>query len=112
MLKEIKRLIFGKDLVIYKIRKYLRKLYEGYPSHAFHGYENSQEIRDSLVVLQEDKIIAYAGVDRETQKLPHFRLTADGLRLIELWNNERLTFFIIILTLLEILLIVNLAILF
>jgi len=110
MLKKIweflKRIIWGKDLVVYKIRKYLRKLYEGYPSHAFYGgYDN--DVRDGLVVLQEDGVVAYAGTDRQTQSQQHFRLTAEGLRLVEIWNTERLTFFIILLTLLEILLIIN-----
>jgi|TARA_Y100000034_G_C6855381_1_gene388659 hypothetical protein len=37
--KFLKRIVWGKDLVVYELRKFLRTLYEGYPTHAFFDYE-------------------------------------------------------------------------
>lgn len=107
MLDKIKQIFFGKKLVVYKLRKALRKLYEGYPTHLFSGYlERDIRLEAGIRNLEEDGIIKRDGLDPDGN--PAHRLTGEGLRLVELWNIERLTLIIIILALIEILLIINL----
>ena len=106
MLKKIKELIFGRNLVVYRLRKVLRKLYEGYPTHQYTGYLQ-QEIgfKEGIDNLEEDGIIKQDSIDQNLN--PSYRLTANGLRLVELWNTERLTLFILLLALIEIFLWLN-----
>jgi len=95
MLKKIWELIWGKNLVVYKLRKYLRKLYEGYPSYWYFGYEDTnRELRAGIPILIEDEII------KKHQTLNRYRLTAEGLRLVENWNTERIALIGIIISLL------------
>jgi len=107
--KFLKRIVLGRDLVIYRLRKYLRKLYEGYPTHSFYNYDLTYEIKTGITRLENDKIIKSTG--------KHFgvkmhRLLPKGIRLVELWNMERLTIILLILVLLQILLSINLKFFF
>ena len=77
-----------KNLIVYKLRKYLEKLYEGYPTHAFHGYEKETEVEKGVKTLEEDKIIKL--VYRKNDGVEGYRLTAEGLKLVEQWHNEKL----------------------
>jgi len=108
--KFLKRIVLGRDLVVYRLRKYLRKLYEGYPTHYFYGYEIVQGIEEGIENLIEDGIIkGQEFQDGHKQgKTPKYgllmfipimkrkyRLTAEGLKLVDNWNIERLTYWII-----------------
>lgn len=90
-----------RNLVVYKLRKYLKKLYEGYPTHAFHGYEHTTQISTGINNLTEDGIIKLIGNNKAGQ--PCYRLTGDGLKLVETWENEKLVRTGIILTLIVLL---------
>ncbi|MBU0977054.1 MAG: hypothetical protein KKD18_01425 [Nanoarchaeota archaeon] len=97
--KWIKEIILGKKLVVYEQRKALRKLYEGYPTHIFSGYLQKRiKFKEGIRVLEEDGIIKEDGLDPDGE--PAHRLTAEGLRLVESWNMERLAYLGIILSLL------------
>lgn len=102
-----------KNLIVYKLRKYLRRLYEGYPSHFFYGYEKIDGIEKGMKHLLEDGIIkeqefqsGYEEGETPVYKLrmlspimsKRYRLTAEGLKLVESWNVEKLTHWIIGLT--------------
>ena len=98
----------AEKLVVYKLRKYLRKLYEGYPSHFFYGYEKEKEmegIEDGIKHLIEDGIIKEQGFTSgyEEGETPvhkmrmlspiiskRYRLTSEGLKLVDGWYIERL----------------------
>ena len=100
-------------LIVYRLRKYLRKLYEGYPSHFFYDYEKVEGIEEGIKNLLEDGIIKgeefQSGYkdemtsDGATMLIPlmkrRYRLTADGLKLVDSWNMERLTLWGILLSL-------------
>ena len=88
-------------LAVYKLRKYLRKLYEGYPTHSFYGYEVQGGLEKSLLILEEDGII------KQGDNQYSWRLTAEGLRLVESWDIESLTYLMALLTLINILIITN-----
>ena len=107
MLKKIKELFNRRNLVVYKLRKYLRKLYEGYPTHFFYNYEKINGIENGIKNLIDDGIIIGEDFQNgyKTGKTPvyrlttfeqiiqkRYRLTADGLKLVEDWNSQRLTF--------------------
>lgn len=107
MLKKISELIFGKNLVIYKLKKYLRQLYEGYPSYWYFGYENIDgELVFGIPTLLGDGIIKHHST------LNEYRLTVEGLRLVESWNAERLNLILLMFILFQILLTINLKFLF
>ncbi|MEK6916006.1 MAG: hypothetical protein AABW89_05705 [Nanoarchaeota archaeon] len=89
------------NLVIYRLRKYLRKLYEGYPTHSFYGFEIKEGLERGLLTLEEDGII------KEGDDKYSWRLTAEGLRLVESWDIEKLTYLIALLTLINILVVAN-----
>ena len=94
-----------KKLVVYKLRKVLRKLYEGYPTHSYFGYiEKDLEFKEAIRVLEEDGIIKNTG---KFQGKDFYRLTSEGLKLVEQWNMERLTNVTIILSLIILLLTIN-----
>jgi hypothetical protein len=78
---------YKRNLIVYKIRVYLRKLYEGYPSHFFSGYEYESQVDKGIKNLVEDKIIKPIYKNRT---LSGYRLTAEGLKLVESWGIERL----------------------
>ncbi|MFH1376209.1 MAG: hypothetical protein ABIH25_01100 [Candidatus Woesearchaeota archaeon] len=123
MFKKIWEFIWGKKLVVHKLKKYLRKLYEGYPSHYFYGYEKIEGIEEGIKHLIEDGIIKgveshtiykrssiktkYGGIVLEPVIEQKYRLTAEGLRLVELWNTERLTLLILLLSLTQLLILIN-----
>jgi len=82
-----------KNLVVYKLRKYLEKLYEGYPTHAFYEYEYEKGtgIEEGVKILEKDKIIKReSNTKKNAEKRDGYRLTAEGLKLVELWHHERL----------------------
>lgn len=102
-----------KKLIVYRLRKYLRRLYEGYPSHFFYKYEKIDGVEEGIKHLLEDGIIkeneftkGYKEGETPVYKLRTFtpiidkqyRLTAEGLKLVESWNVEKLTHWIIGLT--------------
>lgn len=109
MLKKMKELFNRRNLVVYKLRKYLRKLYEGYPTHFFYGYEDIIEgIDKGIQHLIEDGIIkpspqkiqtgfkegetpVYKMRTLEPVFQSQYRLTSEGLKLVEDWNTKRLT---------------------
>ena len=95
--KKIKKLISREDFVVYKLRGYLNKLYEGYPTHFFFNYEKDTALADGMYALIEDGIIKKE--QNEDEGRYGYRLTANGLRLVEVWKNERLVRVGIILTL-------------
>lgn len=104
------------NLIVYKLRKYLRKLYEGYPSHFFYRYEKIDGIEQGINNLLEDGLIkgeefqsGYKqgkNLDGSTVLTPimerKYRLTAEGLKLVESWNMEKINYWGIILTLIVI----------
>lgn len=104
--KFLKKIVWGKDLVVYRLRKYLRKLYDGYPTHAFYGYEITNEIVEGIQNLKDDKVIKFIGTDENGKD--NYRLTAEGLRLVEIWNTEKLTLWVLLILLIEIFIIINL----
>ena len=57
MIKELLEIMLGKKLVVYRLRKYLRKLYEGYPSHYFYGYEKTEGVEKVIYNLIDDGVI-------------------------------------------------------
>ncbi len=101
---KINEIIFGRDLVVLRLRKYLRKLYEGYPQFFCYGYDRLHRIDEGVDVLIKDKIIEEVVVP-EDRINKYYRITADGIKLVESWNVEKLTYLIIVLTLIQILLI-------
>jgi hypothetical protein len=81
-------------------------LYEGYPSHFFYGYEKIDGVEEGIKHLLEDGIIkeqefqaGYEEGETPVYKLrmlspimrKRYRLTAEGLRLVESWGIEKLT---------------------
>ncbi|MEK6910751.1 MAG: hypothetical protein AABW82_03180 [Nanoarchaeota archaeon] len=103
-----------KNLIVYKLRKYLRKLYEGYPTHFFYGYEKVEGIEQGINNLLEDGLIkgeefqsgykqSKTPVYGATMFIPiierKYRITAEGLKLVESWNMEKLTYWGIMITL-------------
>ncbi len=105
--------MFRRNLIVYRLRKYLRRLYEGYPSHFFYGYEKIDGVEEGIKHLLEDGIIkeqefqsGYEEGRTPVYKLrmlspimrKRYRLTAEGLKLVDAWNIERLTSWIIGLT--------------
>lgn len=86
-------------LIIHELRKFLRKLYEGYPTHFFFGYENNTELMGGMNILLEDKIIKiYSVKDKVGNDRYGYRLLPEGIKLVENWNVNKLTFWVIILT--------------
>ena len=94
------------NLIVYKLRRYLRKLYEGYPSHFFYGYEKVEGVEEGINNLLEDELIKAEefqsgykhgktpvyGLNTLTPVMERkYRLTAEGLKLVDAWNMERLT---------------------
>lgn len=111
MLRKIWEFVWGKNLVVYRLRKALRKLYEGYPTHKYSGYlQRSIQFQQGIKVLEDDKIIKKMGRDPDGN--PTHRLLPEGLRLVELWNTERLTLILLDLILFQILLAIDLKFLF
>jgi len=87
----IKHWIRGEKLVVYELRKALRKLYEGYPTHVFTGYlHKSIKLQEGINILERDGIIKKVG--SEPDNLAKHRLTVEGLKLVESWNMERLVY--------------------
>ena len=104
-----------KKFIVYRLRKYLRRLYKGYPSHFFYGYEKVDGVEEGIKNLLEDGIIKNNEFQKgyKQSKSPvygsimlipimkrEYRLTAEGLKLVESWNIERLTYLIIVLSIL------------
>ena len=104
-----------KKFIVYRLRKYLRRLYKGYPSHFFYGYEKVDGVEEGIKNLLEDGIIKNNEFQKgyKQSKSPvygsimlipimkrEYRLTAEGLKLVESWNIERLTDLIIVLSIL------------
>lgn len=89
MLKKLKEILLGKDLVVYELRKFLRKLYEGYPTHAFFDYEKGGSLEAGMNLLLKDNIIE--SVWKEKENKYGFILRVEGLKLVETWNIEKLT---------------------
>src|SRR3989344_1878904 len=85
------------QFVVYKLRRALRKMYEGYPTHSFFGYlERDIKFKTGIVNLEQDGLIKRTAKNDEGNE--SYRLTAEGLRLVESWNVNTLTNIIIILT--------------
>ena len=83
-------------LAVYRLRKFLRKLYEGYPTRFFFGYEDKHELQQGINVLLEDKIVQSASIkDKNGNERYGLRIKPEGLRLVEGWHIERLTHWII-----------------
>ena len=102
------------NFIVFRLRKYLRRLYVGYPSHFFYGYEKIEGTEEGVKNLLEDNIIKAEefqagykqgktpvyGLTTFTPIMERkYRLTAEGLKLDEAWNIERLTYGGIILSL-------------
>lgn len=106
----LKKIFRRRNLIVYKLRKYLRKLYEGYPTHFFYGYEEIIEgidkgiqhlIDDGIIKPSPEKIhrgfkessikSQYGSIILEPVMQSQYRLTAEGLKLVEDWNTKRLT---------------------
>lgn len=113
----------AEKLIVYRLRKYLRRLYEGYPSHFFYNYEKVDGVEEGIKHLLEDGIIkeeefikGHKEGETPVSKLRtltpiidrHYRLTAEGLRLVELWNTEKLTWWLLLIAITQILLLINL----
>ena len=94
-----------KKSAVYNLRRYLKKLYEGYPTHYFYGYEKVENIEEGIQNLLDDGIIkgkefnsgykqgkSLQGAITLTHIIKRqYRLTAEGLRLVESWGIEKLT---------------------
>ncbi len=105
MFKGIWEFLWGRDLVVYKLRKFLRKLYEGYPDHFFFGYQNIHNLQAGMNTLENDSIVEHVATN--PQGVRGYRIKVEGLKLVETWNTERLTLWGIILSLIILLLTID-----
>ncbi|MEK6760736.1 MAG: hypothetical protein AABX93_02320 [Nanoarchaeota archaeon] len=103
--REIKKFFLGEDLVVWRLRKFLKQLYRGYPLFVCYGYDRLHRIDEGVETLIEDNLIKFISEDQNGK---NYRITGEGLKLVDSWTIEDLTYSIILLTLFQILLIINL----
>lgn len=86
---------------IEKFKKATREVYRGYPLYEFWGvYERelgTEKLNKIFPYLIEDKILREVGRIPNTNQ-PKYMLSHNGLNLVSQWNVERLTKWIIVLT--------------
>lgn len=64
-------------------------MYEGYPTHSYFGYlERDIKFQLGIDNLEEDGIIRKGGKSPDGRQM--YRLTGEGLKLVEQWHAEKI----------------------
>lgn len=82
--------------VVQKIRDVLTEMYNGYPTYYYYGFIEKAVGFKAIPILEKDLIIHNIGVDPTGQQM--YRIGLEGIKLVEQWKVNKLTNWIIALT--------------
>jgi hypothetical protein len=59
----------GRDFIVYKLRKFLKKLYRGYPTCIYFNHQKFNKFENSMKILLDDGIIKKIWVEKEKNRV-------------------------------------------